>query len=246
MGPQHLPARAALAVMLCAVAGSGCESSAPASTPPRPVVRPTADEWRGTHDLPDAPSRALPAVPKGAWVLHVGDSFVHAYLQQNLRPHFAASGTEYVVDATTATYTTTWVGDPDLAKWLARRPSLVLVTLGANEVDMPVPDEHARAVEQLAHEIAEASVSCVWMTPPMWKKDRGILQVIHDHASPCLFFDSDAVLGGLRPDERQRDRIHPNEKGGARWAESFWSWLQDHRDPTRPAWALVPFETRGS
>jgi len=239
------PRRAALAAMLLALVGSGCESSAPASTPPRPLVRPSAEARTGTHEPPANP-RALPAVPKGAWVLHVGDSFVHAYLQQNLRPRFAATKTEYVVDATTATYTTTWVGDPDLAKWLARRPSLVLVTLGANEVDMPVPEEHARAVEQLVHEIAEASISCVWITPPMWKKDSGILQVIHDHAAPCLFFDSDAVLGGLTPDERQRDRIHPNEKGGARWAESFWGWLQDHRDPSRSAWALVPFETRGS
>jgi hypothetical protein len=247
MLPRHPFSRhAPLAVILLGLATGGCESSAPASTPPRAAVRPRADEWTGQHDPPPAVGTTLPPVPKGAWVLHVGDSFVHAYLSQNLRPHFAATGTEYVVDAATATYTTTWVSDPDLAKWLARRPSLVLVTLGANEVDMPVPDEHARAVERLVHEIAEASVSCVWITPPMWKKDSGILQVIHDHASPCLFFDSDAVLGGLTPEERQRDRIHPNERGGARWAESLWGWLQDHRDPTRPGWALVPFETRGS
>jgi hypothetical protein len=79
----------------------------------------------------------------------------------------------------------------------------------------------------------------------MWKKDSGILQVIHDHAAPCLFFDSDAVLGGLTAQERQRDRIHPNERGGARWTEALWGWLLEHRDPKRPAWGLVPFETRG-
>ena len=32
----------------------------------------------------------------------------------------------------------------------------------------------------------------------------------------------------------------------ARWAEAVWSWLIDHRDASRPAWALVPFELRGS
>lgn len=179
-------------------------------------------------------------------MLHIGDSFVHASLQQSLRPHFEAAGTGYVVDATTATYTTTWASDPELDNWLARRPSLVLVTLGANEVDMPVPSEHARPVEQLVRKIAAASTSCVWITPPMWKADTGILSVIHDHSAPCLFFDSDAVLGGLRSDERQRDRIHPNERGGARWAEALWGWLGEHRDVSRPAWALVPFELRGS
>ena len=78
----------------------------------------------------------------------------------------------------------------------------------------------------------------------MWKADSGILQVIHDHSAPCLFFDSDAVLGGLTADERQPDRIHPNKRGGARWAEALWGWLVDHKDATRPGWALAPFEVR--
>jgi hypothetical protein len=236
----------ALALLVTAPCGAACESSAPASTSGHAQASPSARDWTGSRDLAPAPEATLAAVPRGTWVLHIGDSFVHASLQQNLRPRFQASGTGYVVDATTATYTTTWASDADLDKWLARRPSLVLVTLGANEVDMPVPAEHARAVKQLVRKISEASTSCVWITPPMWKADTGILQVIHDHSGPCLFFDSDAVLGGLGPDERQRDHIHPNERGGARWANAFWGWLTDHRDATRPAWALVPFELRGS
>ncbi|MGH7294060.1 MAG: SGNH/GDSL hydrolase family protein [Polyangiaceae bacterium] len=232
----------ALAVL---VLGTACESSAPASTAPpgRPVTH--ARDWTGSHVTPAGASAPRPPeVPRGTWVLHIGDSFVHASLQQNLRARFEASGASYVVDATTATYTTTWANDPQLDLWLARRPSLVLVTLGANEVDMPVPAEHAAAVEQLVRKIAEASTSCVWITPPMWKQDTGILQVIHDHRGPCLFLDSDAVLGGLRADERQPDRIHPNKRGGLRWSEAVWSWLVEHKDPARPGWALVPFERR--
>jgi hypothetical protein len=226
---------------------AGCESSAPASTsaPGRPTT--VARDWTGSRvnpveqGTPQSPA-VPPAVPKGTWVLHVGDSFVHASLQQNLRPRFEAAGATYVVDATTATYTTSWANDPQLDLWLARRPSLVLVTLGANEVDMPVPAEHAGAVAQLVRKIAETSASCVWITPPMWKKDSGILQVIHDHRGACLFFDSDAVLGGLKDEERQRDHIHPNERGGLRWSEALWGWLVDHKDPARPGWALLPFE----
>jgi hypothetical protein len=235
-----------LAFVIVSLLGSGCESSAPASTLTSHAP-PSAMDWAGSRELPaGAPRATPPPMPPGAWVLHIGDSFVHASLQQNLRPHFQASGTGYVVDATTATYTTTWANDPELDRWLARRPSLVLVTLGANEVDMPAPLEHGQAVKQLVRKIGEASTSCVWITPPMWKADSGILQVIHDHSEPCLFLDSDAVLGGLGPGERQRDGIHPNERGGARWAEAVWSWLIDHRDASRPAWALVPFELRGS
>jgi lysophospholipase L1-like esterase len=178
-------------------------------------------------------------------VLHVGDSFVHAFLWQTLRPRFLAEHSQYVVQATTSTYTTTWAASPELEEWLARRPSLVLVTLGANEVDMTVPELHARAIETIARKIAATGAACVWITPPMWKPENGILDVIHDHCAPCLFFDSDAVLGGLTPDERQSDRIHPNRRGGERWARAFWQWLSEHRDPARPPWALEPYEHRG-
>jgi hypothetical protein len=237
--------RVALFMALCAV---GCESTAPASTHGTERAPASAVDWAGQRVAPTAVGQVAPPpqVPKDTWVLHIGDSFVHASLRQNLGPRFRAAGSGYVVDATTATYTTTWAQDEDLETWLAKRPALVLVTLGANEVEMPVPAEHARAVEHLAHKIAEAGASCVWITPPMWKRDTGILQVIHDHSAPCLFFDSDAVLGGLAADERQRDHIHPNERGGARWSGAFWGWLEDHRDPGRPGWGLLPFELRGS
>lgn len=237
-----------LAALGLAVAATGCQSAAAAGNAVGERRPASAVDWAGSRAQPASPvpPPAEPQVAKNTWVLHIGDSFVHASLQQNLGPKVRASGAAYVVDATTATYTTTWANDPELDKWLARRPSLVLVTLGANEVDMPTPSEHAGAIEQLVRKIAGAQASCVWITPPMWKKDSGILQVIHDHSSPCLFFDSDAVMGGLTPDERQPDHIHPNKRGGARWSEALWGWLVEHRDETRPGWALVPFEVRRS
>jgi lysophospholipase L1-like esterase len=178
-------------------------------------------------------------------VLHVGDSFVHASFQQNLGPRIRSTGSGYVVDAKTATYTTTWANDAGFDGWLAKRPALVIVTLGANETEMPDATEHAGAVERIARKIASSGAACVWVTPPMWKRDTGILGIIHDHAAPCLFFDSDAVLGGLADDERQRDHIHPNTRGGARWAGAFWSWLEEHRDTKGDGWTLEPYEVRG-
>jgi hypothetical protein len=205
---------------------------------------PRATDWVGERATRPSPAQPPALTGNGTWVLHIGDSFADASFQQNVGPRIRASGARYVVEATTATYTTTWAYDVELETLLSRKPSLVIVTLGANEVDMPVPTQHAGAVERIARRIEGAGADCVWTTPPMWKDDTGILQVIHDHCSPCLFFDSDAVLGGLRPDERQPDRIHPNKRGGARWADAFWSWLVDHRDASRPGWALLPFERR--
>jgi lysophospholipase L1-like esterase len=233
-----------MSALVAAIACCGCESSAPASTLRVDRPSPGATDWAGVRSTSAAPARPQSVAGDGTWVLHIGDSFADASFQQNLGPRIRASGARYVVEATTATYTTTWAYEPELERLLTRKPSLVVVTLGANEVDMPVPTQHARAVERIARTIESAGASCVWTTPPMWKADTGILQVIHDHCSPCVYFDSDAVLGGLGPDERQPDRIHPNKRGGARWADAFWSWLNDHRDASRPGWSVLPFEQR--
>jgi lysophospholipase L1-like esterase len=191
-------------------------------------------------------------VNAGGWILHFGDSFTEAHFQQNLAPRFQAAGSRYVVDAVKGTFTTTWASDRGLDAWLAQRPSLVLVTLGANEFDVPFPAARAPAVEAIARKIAASGASCAWITPPMWRPDSGILQVIYEHCAPCVFFDSDAVLGNLARDEREPDGIHPNVRGGARWAEAFWGWLMEHRDtshpshPSRGPWAIVPFERRAA
>jgi lysophospholipase L1-like esterase len=205
-----------------------------------------ASEWTGVREAPSTAAARASTAPKGTWVLHIGDSFVDASFQQNLRPHFLATGSKYFSNAATAAYTTQWASDRDLDGWLARRPSLVIVTLGANEVDVPFPLAHARAIAGISRKIAAAGAACVWTTPPLWKgDDKGILQVIHDYCAPCLFFDSDAVMGGLETTERRSDRIHPNELGGARWAQAFWAWLAEHRDDSTGPWHLVPYERRG-
>jgi lysophospholipase L1-like esterase len=234
--------------LLWALAASACRSGVDrpgeASTAARVL---SASEWSGDDGLAaagDSLDAATLLVPKEAWVLHIGDSFVDASFKQNLAPRFRGVGARYVVRSTTATYTTTWAYSPELDAMLARRPALVVVTLGANEFDITSPEQHARPIEIIARKIARAGAACVWTSPPMWTADTGIVQVIHDHCAPCLFFDSDAVLGGLSSNERGGDRIHPNKQGGGRWAAAFWDWLTRHRDPAQGPWALTPFERR--
>jgi hypothetical protein len=241
-GPPRIRRALLVATTGLAACSFGADRASTAGT-----VRPSASEWTGEHVIPAPPDVPPIAGSRDTWVLHVGDSFVEAAFNQNLRPRFHAAGVRYIVRARTATYTTTWAHDAEFDELLARRPSLVIVTLGANEFDIGDPDQHGRAVEAIARKVARAGASCVWTSPPMWMSDSGIVRVIHDHAAPCLFFDSDAALGGgLSAAERGKDRIHPNEAGGARWADAFWGWLLRHREPDAGPWALVPFERRGS
>jgi hypothetical protein len=232
-------------VILAAIGILASAATVPASVRASDPSSREASEWAGESARAAPPPAPLPVSAKGTWVLHIGDSFAQASFAQNLAPRVRATGAGYKVDARISTYTTTWAYDAKLEDWLRRGPTLVIVTLGANEVDIPAPGVHARAVERLASRIHAAGASCVWTTPPLWKPDSGILQVIHDHCAPCAYFDSDASLGGgLRLDERKPDRIHPNARGGARWADAFWGWLAEHRDEGRAGWWVLSFEQR--
>jgi hypothetical protein len=123
------------------------------------------------------------------------------------------------------------------------QPDLVLITLGANEVGNVNPAAHAYAVRNLVRAIGGRP--CVWVSPPLWRKDTGIIEVIRENSAPCRFFDSDALVH--EPIPRGSDHIHPTPEGGAIWADAFWSWLQAERarEPVvvggkRRPWALVP------
>ncbi|MBK9259688.1 MAG: SGNH/GDSL hydrolase family protein [Polyangiaceae bacterium] len=167
---------------------------------------------------------ALPIEPRTV-VLHVGDSFVMAGFSQTLRPKMKSVGALYEVRAAQASYTTTWHNK--LSKLVGDyHPDLVIITLGANEVTLTDPWARADAVGRLVKIVGDTP--CVWVTPPLWRKDTGIVDVIKQRAKPCLVFDSDAIAG---PISRQPDSIHPDNRGGAVWAEAFWKWLLEHRAP---------------
>ncbi len=218
-----------LAAMITAATTGACQTRAPATFHVVGAAA-AATEWTGSRSETDssgalegglgalptsiARSSVLDAGDAKPWVLHIGDSFVEAFFKQNLAPRFRAAGARYVVQGETATVTTSWASNPELDSWLELRPSLVLITLGANEVTLPVPEMRARAVERLVQRIAAVAPSCVWITPLTWKGDTGILKVIHDHSRPCLFFDSDAVVGELSASERQPQSHSPKSQGG--------------------------------
>ncbi|WP_437627088.1 SGNH/GDSL hydrolase family protein [Sorangium sp. So ce1151] len=256
-------ALAGLAVAGMACGGSGGApapglrvASAPAGLPPAGAEPPAAG-LPGAAASP-APSgaaaaargpddRAPPAftVPPNTAVLHVGDSFALAGFAQALRPRMQALRVRYAVKAETSSYTVTWASRMELLV-ANYQPDLVIISLGANEVENVNPPAHAGAVRRIIKAIGGRP--CVWVSPPLWRKDTGIIDVIRTNSSPCRFFDSDALVPGPLP--RQKDKIHPNEEGGARWADAFWSWLtaehlppgEDGGDLTakRSPWALRP------
>jgi lysophospholipase L1-like esterase len=163
-------------------------------------------------------------------VLNIGDSFLLAGFAQALKPKMKELGARYEVKSEQSSFTVSWASKMELVV-ANTQPDLVIINLGANEMSNTDPKTHAPAVRRIVKSIGDRP--CVWVSPPSWRKDTGILDVIRESSAPCRFFDSDEHVKENIP--RQSDKIHPNPEGGAIWAAAFWKWLHEQRAPAEPA-----------
>ncbi len=226
--PAMLAAAPSVLAPASAAAGGEVESAPSARSAkgaPGAVDLAKPAQSAGPADPPPAP----PPIPKGTVVLHIGDSFTLSGFAQALKPRFLGVGARYEVRAEQSSFTTTWSGKlgPIVS---ATQPDLVIITLGANEVANTDPPAHAPAVRNIVKQLAGRP--CVWVSPPLWAKETGIIDVLREHSAPCRFFDSDAIV--KQPIPRRGDRIHPTPEGGAIWADAFWDWLGSERASDSP------------
>ena len=181
-----------------------------------------------------SPEPAPDELPKDTLVLHVGDSFAGS-LGVPLGKRFKAAGLRTVLEFETSSYIPTWASGEELEKYVGRyMPDLVLVTLGANEFEIPNPEQRANAVRRLVKRLN--GVPCVWISPPNWKQDSGVLAVVRENCAPCRYLDSETIVKDL---PRRKDGIHPSDDAREVWADAVLAWLARERagSAERP-WAL--------
>jgi hypothetical protein len=187
----------------------------------------------------DGNNDTRPAVAPGpnGTVVHIGDSFLDAGLQQALRPRFKQEQTKYFSFARTRAWIATFAYGGEVESLLrSYRPSLFIITVGANALVYPRPEERVKVVRALVKKLPDTP--CVWISTPLWNgAPTAYLDMVRRESSPCRYFDSEAVNPRIT---RQPDGRHPDMKGGAVWAEAFWTWLQAERDPSKGYWALKP------
>jgi hypothetical protein len=217
---------------------------APTATQAEPLTAPAADPSASEplrEAAPSPPAQAAapagaspPELPVGTKVLQVGDSFAAA-LGIELGKRFKSVGVRTSLEYRTASYVPTWAFGPELPKLISSyQPDLVLITLGANELEIPEPAQRAGAVQRLVKKLGDCP--CVWILPPLWKQDTGLMQVIKDNSSPCKVLDSSALVKDL---PRGPDHIHPNAQGRELWADAVFQWLKQAREPGGPKpWSL--------
>ena len=113
--------------------------------------------------------------------------------------------------------TQSWNEGSELQELIARaKPDVVIVALAANELFIPNPRARINDIRSIVKRIGARP--CVWIGPPPWRPERGILGVVRENSAPCRFFESTSLVL-----ERQRDGIHPTLQGGKAWADAVWN-----------------------
>lgn len=185
---------------------------------------------------PKTPSRAVQPGPNGL-VVQFGDSFVDAGLRQFLAPKFASHQTKFFFFGRRMTTLASWASGSELDELYAGfRPSLFLVTLGANDLVYPHPQHRVALVRRIVSKMR--GTPCVWISIPLWSgAPTDMSEMFRRESAPCRYFDSAPIAASI---SRQKDGRHPDSAGGAKWAEAVWNWLLAERDPSQDYWALKP------
>ena len=176
-------------------------------------------------DVAEPPAPAGPRSLAGKKVLHVGDSMVGGTfgLTRALETKLSEQGAKIVRHTKVSESLASFAKTPTLKDLIRTHdPDIVVITLGANDANVPHPEVHARSVENIARRVGDRE--CWWIGPPSIKNassgpssEMSVVSVIRDHAGTCRFFDSSKL-----DLERTADGIHPNDRGAARWADAFW------------------------
>jgi len=229
-----------LSLVLVACAAPPAANAPAPEPPPAPAAAsqppPAAAAEAESQPASAAPEPTPAPLPKGTRVLHIGDSFADA-LGGNLNKLLRAAEVKSDLEFETPSYIPNWSYGAKLPKLLLRHhPDLVLITLGANEIEIPHPEERIKPVKHLVQTLGGRP--CVWIAPPLWKPDSGVLQVIRDNVAPCRYLDSNLLVHDL---PRAHDKIHPSLEGREIWAKIVFDWLSKERlgTPEQP-WALKP------
>lgn len=214
----------------------------PGSVPPEgePARGPTSADGDPLV-APDSP-RPVPVskpLPSGTKVLQVGDSFAGA-LGLPLGKLLKAEGVSSTLKHTDASYLTDWAWDGSLQKYIWRyNPDLIIVTLGANELEITDPEARAKTIRKLVSVIGDRP--CVWVGIPLWAGPKnGLLDVIAKNAAPCIYLDTNHLMD-VAAMPRIRDGIHPTEAAREDWAKVVLDWLRRHqKDEAGRPWSLRP------
>lgn len=158
---------------------------------------------------------------RGKSVLVFGDSMVNCGVHVWLEPWLKRRGVSRFVTRSWASSTTmSWSITPKLDTYLWQfDPDIVIVMLGTNELFHPFPKMKIRPIRKILERL-EPRRLVLWVGPPAWKPDKGVIAVMRETVPKGRFFDSSKLVLA-----RQKDGYHPNMAGAKSWAGALGQWI---------------------
>lgn len=169
-------------------------------------------------------------------ILFFGDSMLEG-LSRRLCDYAMENGHELTSVIWYSSTSQTWAECDTLEHFIKKTsPSFMVVCLCSNELfvrDLKERDEYiGRIVSKMC------DVPFVWISPPNWKEDTGINDLIIKHVGKDRYFDSRHLEL-----KRGRDRVHPTFDAAEGWMDSVAVWMSS--DSTRhPIRMDVPQQQR--
>jgi hypothetical protein len=99
-------------------------------------------------------------------------------------------------------------------------PTMVLVSLGTNDMKAPGPLRERPVLAKMVHDVERSGAVLVWVAPPSLPfPDKGFRSMIADTSAEI--YPSEALVL-----QRGPDGVHPTATGYAGWAGAIWRWLR--------------------
>lgn len=151
-------------------------------------------------------------------ILFFGDSMLEG-LQRRFADYAVENGHELDVVLWYSSSSQTWAQTDTLSHFLRRyNPTFVVICLGSNELFVRDLPERDRYIGKILNRLGE--IPYVWISPPNWKEDTGINNLIIKHVGSERYFDSRHLEL-----QRGRDHAHPTFAAAKTWMDSVATWM---------------------
>lgn len=155
------------------------------------------------------------------YILLTGDSMTEE-LRFALGAYAKKNGAKLMTCTWYSSNTMIWSESSRLASLIREyRPSLIVFTLGSNELFKRDIADRERFIQDIIYEADVTQTPFVWVNPPAWKEDTGISELILKNVGKERHFDS----RGLKL-ARKSDGAHPTRDGAKVWGDTIMTWLQ--------------------
>ncbi len=172
-------------------------------------------------EIPEV-DEVYPVVPdwRNARILQIGDSQLSYAFKREMARRYRAEGARFRMKRWVGSRTKSWIITRRAERLIrAYRPTVVVVTLGTNEMECP-QEQYEPWVRELVRHIGARM--CYWLGPPPLIEDiRGYNEAMREIVAPCRYFDSRRLDAPIRKDHK----FHLTRAQGEAWARLVWRWM---------------------